>query len=339
MAESDSSQSPLETAADVASDRATDAFTLLGNETRLAILLALWEAYEPFADDTWDPTGGNAVAFSDLRDRVGIRDSGQFNYHLGKLEGHFIEQTPEGYQLLPAGQKLVRTVIAGAGFEDPAFDPAEIDLACPHCGAPTAVTYQNQRVYQVCTTCEGSFDLREKHPENVLSAWMADPNVLHDRSAEAIYSAVNTEIYHEFAMRTGGLCPQCTGRLEHTLDVCQDHTPGDVTPCQSCGRQPMAVIRYVCTACKHTSVAAMNVLGWAHPAVGAFAWSHGIELGYGLRDMETASWLLDVDTDQELVGTDPLLVRITFRYEDDEIGLTIDENLDVIEVNENYPAR
>jgi len=47
MANSNPTESPLEAAADFTGSHAVDAFKLLGNETRLAILLALWEAYDP----------------------------------------------------------------------------------------------------------------------------------------------------------------------------------------------------------------------------------------------------------------------------------------------------
>lgn len=96
MAGTDPTESPLEALAGGAGAEATEAFSLLGNEARLAVLLALWDAAEPFDEaGSWDPAEGNAVPFSELRDRVGMRDSGQLNYHLGELEGHFVEQTDE----------------------------------------------------------------------------------------------------------------------------------------------------------------------------------------------------------------------------------------------------
>ncbi|MFT4885030.1 MAG: hypothetical protein ACI8U4_002549, partial [Natronomonas sp.] len=67
----DSAPSPIESAAGAAGPEALDDFALLANETRLGILLALWEAYDPLAED-------NAVSFTELRDRVGLRQGGQF---------------------------------------------------------------------------------------------------------------------------------------------------------------------------------------------------------------------------------------------------------------------
>ena len=64
MVSSDASESPLTTAAGAVGPETTEAFGLLANETRLAIMLALWEAYDPHAED-------NAVGFTELRGRVG----------------------------------------------------------------------------------------------------------------------------------------------------------------------------------------------------------------------------------------------------------------------------
>jgi hypothetical protein len=144
MADANGPDSPLEAVAGSAGTRATEALSVPGNETRLSILLALWEAFEPF-------TGENAVPFSELRERVGMRDSGQFNYYLDRLEGQFVRKTEAGNELQRTGHRLVRTVIAGAGLEKPALDRAEIDVDYSQCGAPTAVTYRDEWLYIVCT--------------------------------------------------------------------------------------------------------------------------------------------------------------------------------------------
>ena len=78
MTDSTVSGSPLESAAGAARSHVTDAFKLLSDEVRLAILLSLWEASDPLAEN-------NAVSFSQLFDCIGIRDSGNFSYHLDKL--------------------------------------------------------------------------------------------------------------------------------------------------------------------------------------------------------------------------------------------------------------
>jgi hypothetical protein len=76
-----------------------EAFAVLGNETRLAILLALEGADDP-------------LAYSELKRAVGVYDSGRFNYHLDKLLGHFIDGTGNGYRLRDVGRRAAQAVVA-----------------------------------------------------------------------------------------------------------------------------------------------------------------------------------------------------------------------------------
>lgn len=76
-----------------------EAFAVLGNETRLAILLAL--------EGTDDELG-----YSELKRQVGVYDSGRFNYHLNKLLGHFIEGSDDGYRLRDVGRRAAQAVVA-----------------------------------------------------------------------------------------------------------------------------------------------------------------------------------------------------------------------------------
>lgn len=132
MSETNSAELSLEAAAGAAGPHTTEAFAHLANETRLAILLALWEMYDPHAKE-------NAVPFSELYDRVDYGHSGNFSYHLEQLEGQFVRKRADGYELRKPGLKVVRSVIAGAGVEDATLERTPIDQACHHCGARTAV--------------------------------------------------------------------------------------------------------------------------------------------------------------------------------------------------------
>ncbi|WP_227354497.1 DUF7347 domain-containing protein [Haladaptatus salinisoli] len=75
-------------------ETAIDALGTLASEHRIAILRELATADEP-------------LAFSELRERVGIRDTGQFNYHLSKLRGRFVRETDGKYELGHAGERVV----------------------------------------------------------------------------------------------------------------------------------------------------------------------------------------------------------------------------------------
>lgn len=313
-----------------------DALAVLGNETRLAILLALWEAYEPFYEGDWDASLQNVLSFSELRDRIGVRDSGQFNYHLGKIEGVFVESTSEGYRLHPAGQQLMYTLVARAGFTAKHSTQEPLDIPCPVCDSATAITYQNQRLYHVCTACEGTLRLSDPHPSGVIGAWPLNPMVMEQRTPEELFTAVRMEEYHAWALHAAGICSNCLGRIETGLRRCESHESVDNSPCAHCGNVFDWIVQFGCTICKQASEATLAEFSIHNPRVVAFYWDRGIELGLEDLDWSTAKLILsnlDRVDNQALVSTNPPRMRVSFRHEDDEIQLTYDDRLTVVDVN------
>jgi DNA-binding transcriptional ArsR family regulator len=324
MPNSKPSESPLEAAAGAAGPRATEAFAVLGHETRLAILLALWEAYEPFEAE-------NSVSFATLRKRVGMRDGSQFNYHLKQLVGHFVRRTDDGYELRRAGREIVQTVIAGTGIEEVSLAPTEIDRDCYLCGAPTMVTYQDEVLFWICTECDGLFH-RETFPEGTLGGMEFDPAGFADRSPGELLNAAWTGGTMQSGL--GGLCDACSGPMESWLHVCDDHATEGV--CPTCGWRDAAVGRFRCTACKRNHGMVPWYLVINHPAVVAFYYDHGVPLLYegGVKYQPRIEMNLQAGHEQELVSRDPPRVRVTIQYEGDELQLTMDEEVNVIDVTE-----
>ena len=79
-----------------------DAISALGNRTRLEILLALAIA-ERDRREQW-----LTLSFTDLYDAVDLDSTSQFSYHLDRLVGPFIAETPDGYRLTYGGDKIVQ---------------------------------------------------------------------------------------------------------------------------------------------------------------------------------------------------------------------------------------
>jgi DNA-binding transcriptional ArsR family regulator len=96
------------------------ALAALGNEHRIRILRALAAADEP-------------LSFSELRQRVGIDDTGRFNYHLNELCGRFVRDGKAGYELGYTGE---RVVLAATDLDPEAATTAEDSNGgnCPVCG-------------------------------------------------------------------------------------------------------------------------------------------------------------------------------------------------------------
>jgi len=120
-----------------------DAFAVLGNETRMEILRALGAADGP-------------LAFSTLRERVGVRDSGQFTYHLDELTGHFVERSDEGYRLRRAGERVIEAVLSGAVTEAPEREPTleeSVECCDDHAGDHSAV----------CGVCESRYAVNVRY--------------------------------------------------------------------------------------------------------------------------------------------------------------------------------
>jgi hypothetical protein len=324
-----SPESPLEAAAGAASPRAIDAFKRLGNETRLGILLALWEAYDPHAED-------NSLPYSAILDRVDVRDSGQFSYHLNQLLGYFVEETDEGYQLRNSGLKTVQTVISGAGLEEESLDSTEIVLSCHRCGAPVELSYESEYLYHICTECEGNTgpNFSEDRPVGTLMRWDFNPSGLVDRSPAEIFVAGMIKALRDFGLLVRGLCPQCTGTVEGTLQICEDHRTESGVACSVCGTRDEIRVRYDCVVCKYGNSYPVDAVIYDHPAVIAFCYENGIEHTFDLDSPEACArlWAHIAAREHRLVSEDPVRIRITVPGDGEHLELTLNDSLDVTDV-------
>lgn len=326
MADTNSPDGPLAGADDWVDGRATEALSLLGDETRVAILLALWEAYRPPLDED------GPLSFSELYDRVDIRDSGRFNYHLDKLRDHYIQKTDDGYKLRPFGLKLVQTVLGGVG-RDVSLERSEIDVPCPLCDGVTAVTYYDGRLYHFCTECPGGGTGREGAPEGMLFAEQLQPAGLSNRSAEEVFAAGRFGLNQIQTMLAGGLCPRCSGAVETAVHVCEGHVEDDDGPCPACGNRSAMRVQWTCSVCKNDGFRSPNGVVLLHPAVIGFYHDHGLDVGgYPSNDFETCKRAMRLDHDQELLSTEPVRILVTVRYGGDELRLTLDGAMAVVDI-------
>jgi hypothetical protein len=100
-------------------DEFGDALGALTHEVRADILRELADADGP-------------LPFSTLRERVGVRDSGRFNYHLTALCRGFVREADGGYDLTHRGERVV--LVAGAERPLQTVETAGDDGTCPVCG-------------------------------------------------------------------------------------------------------------------------------------------------------------------------------------------------------------
>lgn len=293
-----------------------EAFSALGEETRLEILLALGEADEP-------------LAFSDLRDRVGYDTAGNFSYHLDELSGHFIRKREDSYGLRPPGRRVLEAVLSGAVTEVPKLGPVQIDRPCPYCGGPVEVSYREERLEGYCTECLGVYKASgtaEGAPdgkEGLLGFLPLPPAGIRERSLEEAETAAWTWGTRDMIAISNGVCPRCSGRLSQVEDYCLHH---DVTDglCSTCGNRHAVQIASRCNNCIFDHEGAFVLKLMANTELLAFVATHGL-------NPITDHWEFGWDYDEEIVLTDPFEARFTFTIAGDSLTLTVGDQLEVVE--------
>jgi hypothetical protein len=291
-------------------------FALLGNETRIGIVRALWEAYDPYADD--------AVPFSTLFERVGADDTGNFNYHLGKLTEHFVRRTDDGYELAPPGFEVVRAIVAGTATETPALAAAAVDATCRRCGSPVEITYEDATTWARCTGCEGYWPDRGGE----IFGFSLPPQGLRERDPDEILHATIVYSIRRFETMSDGVCPACGGTVDAALAVCDDHAPDGV--CDACGSSFLGVLTFVCDSCKFAWRSPSYAAVSNHPALVAFYYDHGVE-------HVPATWAAisrGLDWEEERLATGPGPLRLTVTHDGDRRRFVLDETGTVVAVDD-----
>lgn len=293
-----------------------DAFTLLGNETRIGILRALWEAHEPYAED-------NTVPFSVLYDRVGAEDSGNFNYHLGKLTDHFVRRTDDGYELTAPGFEVVRAVVAGGATENPVLEPTVVDATCVRCGRPIEIAYEDGTTWARCTGCEGYW-----RGEGGIFGFSLPPEGLRNRGPDGIFDATIVYSIHRFETMHNGVCPECGATVDASLDVCEDHDASDGI-CGTCGFYFQGIMTFVCDSCKFAWRSPSYAAAYRCPALISFYYDHGI--GHVHSSWEAIR--RGLEWHETLLSADPIRLRLTVILDEDELHLTLNDTGIVIGID------
>lgn len=302
-----------------------NAFAVLGNDTRIQILQTLGEADDP-------------LSFSDLRSAVGLRHGGQFNYHLDKLVGHFVQQTDEGYTLQRAGQRVVEAVLSGSITHDPVMEPTTIDERCPYCDAPTMVAYQQERVEQYCTDCTGHYGLAATTDKSFasvdygfLGAYPLPPAGLLGRGAADVQQAASTWGSLKYLAVASRVCPSCSAALDESIRVCEAHNPTNGA-CGLCLNRHAVQITLRCPNCSREFAGAFVLGILANIDMLTFLTTHGINpISPG---SQTAYEGVVMDYGEEILSTDPFKARFTFTIDDDTLELTVNDELNVVEISE-----
>jgi DNA-binding transcriptional ArsR family regulator len=272
-------------------DGASDAFAALGDDTRVAILEALVDARRE------DPAD-SAVSFSALRERVGVEDSGRFNYHLGKLRDRFVEEADGAYQLTYAGEEVVGAILAGTHDPDLVLDPVELDDPCPICDTALTAEYEDGKLLVDCEN------------DHTPMRTTVPPAAAIDRSLEELLRVATLATYAKFELVAGGVCFECYGLLDRRIEPYESDDISDF------------VYRTQCERCGFTTSSTSTIALLRHPAFVSLCHDHGIDLRERLP--WTIPGLVEAETTQ--VADEPARYDVRIELDGDVLDATLDKH-------------
>ena len=212
-----------------------DAFALLGDPVRLAIVTALHDADGP-------------VSFSTLYERVDVDDTGQFNYHRDQLVPHFLRRTDDGHELTASGQRVARAVAAGAYTDATRIEPFALDGACYDCGSEALwAAYEGEHFRIECRDCD----------RDILELGVP-PSVVRGRGPTAVADAVDRWFRAQVDAAARGLCPSCGGPVESSVT-------GDVPE----RIEFEAVVAFDCRICNRRAITSFGALAYGRGPSGS----------------------------------------------------------------------
>ncbi|RRJ28575.1 winged helix-turn-helix domain-containing protein [Halocatena pleomorpha] len=269
-----------------------DVFSILGNETRIDIIQALWQAEN------------DHVSFSELRNRAAVADSGRFNYHLGKLIGTFVQREECRYGLTYAGRRIVGAILDGTYTKRAEIDPFEIGSLCSACGSSLEASYESDQFVVRCPNCAETV-LRFAFP----------PGVLDGRPREEFAETASRWIRAQLSFTVNGVCPNCAGVITHSITR------------ESEQHSRAAGLEYDCKRCQHHATTTVGMHLSYHPAVIALYDEHGIDLNEAFLQ----SYVDNADQCTSVRSENPWRISVSVSLADDELELVVDEELNVVE--------
>ncbi len=293
------------------------AFSALGNDTRVAILRALGEADDP-------------LSFSALRNHIGLDQGEHFNYHLDQLVGHYVRKTDEGYELRPAGKRVVKAVLSGAVTKNPSMERTRIEAMCQLCGSAIDVRYSGERVETFCTECDGVWGAYKQGDEGYLGGRLLPPAGLDQRSAEEIYRVAWVWTQLKIFAIGDGICPDCSSPIRQEPIVCEEHDDAGEF-CEGCQRRYAATLHSECTNCIFEIEGTLPMVLASHTRLLDLMTAHGLNpiSPTSISEIQT----IYSDYDEEILSSDPFEARLTFTVREDQLSFTIDDSLSVTAVS------
>lgn len=269
-----------------------EAFSLLADETRLHIVDRLRGIEEP-------------LSYTEIKNDIGIRDSGRFSYHLNKLVGTFVTQTEEGYTLSHSADAVYQAILSTRPLSEHPTLERSPQAPCPDCGTEHEFQYENELLRARCPECEKR-----------TFGYPFPAGGFEGRSDEEVLRAAVQRMYHHVSLVLEGICPYCSGPTN--ANWTREHD----TPLLA-----SVLARHDCSLCGvelniNTSVAGMIQV---HPVV--------VSLfdDYGLRPRRLLPWEFQAylcRDELSVLAEDPFRIVLPVEIEGDRYRLLVTERSD-----------
>jgi hypothetical protein len=256
------------------------------------------------------------LAHADLRDRVGVDDPGQFNYHLQKLDELFVREQEGEYALTPAGRRVVGAVRSGGYTSDLVGETIPADAECLLCGGPLAVHLEPEGVYVACRECNREFNSID-----------VPPGVLEGYDRSAVFDLVDRWVKRRLTAVEYGFCFRCDGPVDQRVRPAADDAWEAGQPEWLADLPVEAVLEHRCPRCGEQRYALVASVALLHPAVAGFHHKHGIDVRS--TRMNDLDWLELGVTAVE--STDPVVVSVPVTIDAETLVVAFDESFSLVE--------
>jgi DNA-binding transcriptional ArsR family regulator len=289
-------------------DSVDEVFSVLGDETRIEILLELCEVAS-------ESGIGQGLGFSALQDRVGVTDSGRFNYHLDKLTGQFVAKRGDTYVARWPALALVAAIHAGLYGEtaEMTAESATTESRCPKCLRPLEVRFVDGTlgtgVYMHCSE-HGKMDVYSFPP-----GAQAGRSLLE--TMQVAYTRLRTGV--DLARR--GICMECWGRVSTEFPV-DAHDHGESRE----RYDEFTQVAYQCERCWNQLRVPLRTYVGTHPIVEAAFEERGFAPLRGADELTTED---EIACETEVTESKPTGATVRISFDEETLVLSVDDDCSV----------
>ena len=215
-------------------------FALLGNETRMALIRALWDRLDFVRYVTGHRTG---TSYSDLLAAVPTDDSGNVNYHLQKLDGVLVDRREDGYVLTPLGYNLMREIERYDDYEYRTVEEWTVAEPCPFCDGDLGADYRREVLSVRCRDCGGLGE------DGNFTFVQLPSSAAADRTRSDLLDVATRTMFEKVRASLHGTCWDCHAPMDRTVECCDEHDLAANGICRNCSHRYRTRIDATCSEC------------------------------------------------------------------------------------------